>query len=67
MVGTVNANREYFEAGVRDLAQAVAQYPGWLDRLITHRVHGLGNFRDLFATLTGGRDVIKVVCDIAEA
>ena len=30
MVGTVNANREYFEMGVKDLAQAEAQYPGWL-------------------------------------
>lgn len=30
MVGTVNANREYFEMGVKDLAQAEAEYPGWL-------------------------------------
>src|SRR5213594_1382875 len=30
MVGTVNANREYFELGVRDMAQAEAEYPGWL-------------------------------------
>jgi glucose 1-dehydrogenase len=36
MVGTVNANREYFETGVRDLAQAEAEYPGWLSRLLTH-------------------------------
>ena len=28
MVGTVNANREYFETGVKDMAQAEAQYPG---------------------------------------
>ena len=28
MVGTVNANREYFEMGVKDMAQAEAQYPG---------------------------------------
>src|SRR5204862_2092237 len=26
MVGTVNANREYFEMGVKDLAQAEAEY-----------------------------------------
>ena len=35
MVGTVNANREYFELGVRDMAQAEAQYPGWLGQLAT--------------------------------
>ncbi|MGE0128242.1 MAG: hypothetical protein AB7U82_09190 [Blastocatellales bacterium] len=28
MVGTVNANREYFEMGARDMAQAEAEYPG---------------------------------------
>src|SRR2546430_13416924 len=28
MVGTVNANREYFETGVKDLSQAALEYPG---------------------------------------
>jgi threonine dehydrogenase-like Zn-dependent dehydrogenase len=42
MVGTVNANREYFEMGVKDLAQAEAEYPGWLSRLLTHPVKGPG-------------------------
>ena len=36
MVGTVNANREYFEMGVKDMAQAEARVPGWLARLLTH-------------------------------
>ena len=65
MVGTVNANREYFEAGVRDHAMAEAQFPGWLPQLITHRVQGLERFRDLLDTLTTGDGVIKVVCDVA--
>src|SRR5439155_1815204 len=43
MVGTVNANREYFEMGVKDMAQAEAEYPGWLARLLTHPVRGLEN------------------------
>ena len=30
MVGTVNAGRENFESGVRDLAQSEAEFPGWL-------------------------------------
>ena len=29
LVGTVNANRDYFEAGVYDLARAALQFPGW--------------------------------------
>jgi threonine dehydrogenase-like Zn-dependent dehydrogenase len=59
MVGTVNANREHFEAGVRDLAMAEAQFPGWLSRLLTHPVHGLDNYRDAFAAL-GAPGAIKV-------
>ncbi len=66
MVGTVNANREYFELGVRDMAQAEAEYPGWLARLLTHPVRGLENYRELFDTLTTARGAIKVFCEVAE-
>jgi threonine dehydrogenase-like Zn-dependent dehydrogenase len=66
MVGTVNANREYFETGVKDLAQCEAQYPGWLARLLTHPVMGLANYPELFAHLTMGHGVIKAYCRIAE-
>jgi glucose 1-dehydrogenase len=65
MVGTVNANREYFEAGVRDMAQAEAEYPGWLGKLLTHRVQGLQNFQELFEKLTAGNGAIKVYCEVA--
>jgi threonine dehydrogenase-like Zn-dependent dehydrogenase len=66
MVGTVNANREYFEAGVRDLAQGEAQSPGWLSRLLTHRVKGLENYAMLFEHLTSGKGAIKVFCEVGE-
>ncbi len=66
MVGTVNANREYFELGVRDLAQAEAEYTGWLRRLLTHPVKGLENYRELLDTLTTARGAIKVFCEVAE-
>ena len=65
MVGTVNANREYFEMGVRDMAQAEAEYPGWLGRLLTHPVKGLDNFAQLFLTLTTAKGAIKVFCEVA--
>jgi threonine dehydrogenase-like Zn-dependent dehydrogenase len=65
MVGTVNANREYFELGVRDLAQAEAQFPGWLGRLLTHPVKGLDNYRALIETLTTAKGAIKVYCEVA--
>lgn len=65
MVGTVNANREYFEAGVQDLALAEAQFPGWIAKLLTHPIQGLENYRQLFDTLTTARDAIKVYLEIA--
>ena len=65
MVGTVNANREYFETGVKDMAQAEAQFPGWLSRLLTHPVRGLENYRELIDTLTTARSAIKVYCEVA--
>jgi threonine dehydrogenase-like Zn-dependent dehydrogenase len=66
MVGTVNANREYFEMGVRDLAQAEAEYPGWLKRLLTHPVKGLENYQELFEKLTTAKGAIKVYCEVAD-
>ena len=66
MVGTVNANREYFEMGVKDLAQAEAEYPGWLNRLLTHPVKGLENYKELFDKLGNGSGAIKVFCEVAD-
>jgi threonine dehydrogenase-like Zn-dependent dehydrogenase len=67
MVGTVNANREYFEMGVRDMAHSESQYPGWLERLLTHPVRGLENYQQLLDTLTNAKGAIKVFCEIANA
>jgi threonine dehydrogenase-like Zn-dependent dehydrogenase len=64
MVGTVNANREYFESGVKDLSAAVLEYGDWLNRLLTHRVNGLEEYQKLFDHLSNGRDVIKVYCEL---
>ncbi|HXJ03561.1 MAG TPA: glucose 1-dehydrogenase [Candidatus Acidoferrum sp.] len=64
-VGSVNANREYFETGVKDLADAELSYPGWLRRLLTHPVEGLENYETLLKTLTEAKCAIKVYCDVA--
>jgi threonine dehydrogenase-like Zn-dependent dehydrogenase len=65
MVGTVNANREYFERGVEDMALAEAEYAGWLGQLLTHPVSGLERFGELIETLTTARDAVKVYCEVA--
>lgn len=65
MVGTVNANREYYESGVQDMSQAVLEYGDWLSRMLTHPVAGLENYAQLFEHLTAGKDVIKVFFEVA--
>jgi threonine dehydrogenase-like Zn-dependent dehydrogenase len=44
LVGTVNANREYFESGVRDMALGEAMYGGWMHEQLTHPVEGLDSY-----------------------
>jgi glucose 1-dehydrogenase len=65
MVGTVNAGREYFETGVRDMSHAEASYPGWLGKLLTHPVKGLESWAELFEKLNSAKGAIKVFCEVA--
>ena len=65
VVGTVNANREYFEAGVYDFARAELEFSGWLSKLLTHPVEGLDNYQDMMRLLTGERSAIKVYVNVA--
>jgi threonine dehydrogenase-like Zn-dependent dehydrogenase len=64
MFGTVNANREHFEAGVRDLAVAELEHPGWLSRLLTHRVDGLDRYPEALSAL-GEPGAIKVYVEVS--
>ena len=66
LVGSVNASRADFVAGVADLAQAEVSHPGWLGKLLTHPIKGLENYRTLLDTLTMGTNAIKVFCEIAD-
>ena len=64
MVGTVNANREYFESGVKDMSQAALEYGDWLSRLLTHPINGLENHKQLIDTLSSAKGAIKVFCEV---
>src|SRR3989441_3756856 len=66
MVGTVNANREYFEAGVYDLSRAELEFPGWLSKFLTHPVEGLDNYRDMMRLLTQEKGAIKVFVNVVK-
>jgi threonine dehydrogenase-like Zn-dependent dehydrogenase len=65
MLGSVNASRENFETGVRDMSQAEAEYPGWLGRLLTHPVRGLSAYGELFEHLQNPNGAIKIFCEVS--
>jgi threonine dehydrogenase-like Zn-dependent dehydrogenase len=64
-VGSVNANREYFEMGAKDLSTAELEFPGWLSKLLTHPIQGLENYQQMMKTLTETKDAIKVFVEVA--
>lgn len=64
VVGTMNANREYFEAGVYDFARAELEFPGWLSQLLTHPVDGLENYSERMQKLTTETSAIKVFVNV---
>jgi threonine dehydrogenase-like Zn-dependent dehydrogenase len=66
VVGTVNANRRYFERSVQDVALAQARYPGWLGRLLTHPVRGLDGYAEMVRLLDEEKDAIKVFVEVTE-
>jgi threonine dehydrogenase-like Zn-dependent dehydrogenase len=63
MVGTVNAARADFLAGVTDLIKAEAFYPGWLRNLLTTPVRGLENYQEMLHHLEN-KDAIKVYVEV---
>ena len=65
MLGSVNAGRDAFEAGVRDMAHAESAYRGWLKSLLTHPVRGLERYEELFAKLHRPDGAIKIFCEVA--
>lgn len=65
VVGTVNANREYFEMGVKDFSQAELSWRGWLPEFLTHPVKGLEGYQELMKILTEAKGTIKVFCEVA--
>jgi threonine dehydrogenase-like Zn-dependent dehydrogenase len=67
MVGTVNASREAFEAGVADMAKAEAEFPGWLERLLTRRVEGLDRCPQELRLLERAPGSIKTYVEVAPA
>lgn len=67
MFGSVNAGREHFAEGVRDMTQCQSMFPGWLESMLTNPIQGIENFHQMFDLLNNGAPgMVKTFCQISE-
>jgi hypothetical protein len=66
LLGTVNANREHFESGIKDLALGEMMYPGVIERILTHPVDGLDGYREMMRLLVEEKSALKVWINVAD-
>ncbi len=66
LLGSVNANREHFEAGIKDLALGEVMYPGVIQRILTNPVDGLENYAEMMRLLVEEKTALKVYMNVAE-
>ncbi|MCH2126679.1 MAG: glucose 1-dehydrogenase [Pirellulaceae bacterium] len=66
LMGTVNANREHFEAGIKELALGEMMYPGVTQRILTNPVEGLENYQELIRLLVEEKSALKVFMNVAD-
>ncbi len=66
LVGSVNANRDHFEMGIRDLAVGEVTWPGVVQRILTNPVRGLDNYQEMMRLLVEEQSALKVYVDVAE-
>ena len=64
LVSSVNGNRRHFELGIQALAYGEMTYPGVTERILTHPVAGLDNYRDMMRLLEE-KEALKVFVNIA--
>jgi len=67
LLGSVNANREHFESGIKDMALGEVMYPGVLQKILTHPVDGIDNYHQMMRLLVEENDALKVYVNIATA
>jgi threonine dehydrogenase-like Zn-dependent dehydrogenase len=66
LLGSVNANREHFEMGIKDLALGEVMFPHTIERILTTPVHGLENYRQMMSALVDDPTALKVFVEVAE-
>jgi threonine dehydrogenase-like Zn-dependent dehydrogenase len=66
LLGSVNANRDHFEAGIKDMAVGEVMYPGVLERILTSPVTGLDGYEEMMRLLVEDKSALKVYVNVAE-
>jgi threonine dehydrogenase-like Zn-dependent dehydrogenase len=66
LLGSVNANREHFEMGIKDLAHGEVLFPGVLSRILTTPIRGLDNYQQMMKALVDDTAALKVYVEVAE-
>lgn len=66
LLGSVNANREHFESGIRDLALGEVMFPGVLQKILTNPVDGLDNFKEMMRLLVEDNSALKVYVNVQD-
>ena len=65
LLGSVNANRNHFEMGIKDLALGEMMYPNVLHKILTHPVDGLENYAEMMRLLVEDKSALKVYVNVA--
>ncbi len=66
LLGSVNANREYFEYGIKDFALAEVLFPGVCQKILTNPVDGLDNYKEMMRLLVEEKNALKVYVNVQD-
>jgi glucose 1-dehydrogenase len=66
LVGSVNANSEHFEAGIKDLALGEVMFPNVLKKILTNPVNGLDQYQEMMRLLVEDNTALKVFVNVAD-
>ncbi len=65
LVSSVNGNRRHFELGIQALSHGEHTYPGVTERILTHPVAGLDNYKEMMKILED-KEALKVYVNVAK-
>lgn len=66
LLGSVNANREHFESGIKDLAMGEVMFPQVIEKILTSPVEGLDGYAEMMRLLVDEKSALKVYVNVAE-